>query len=151
MVAFCSYGHHHHHHRHYHHHHYHYHRHHQNSSRHGTVISDRAVTRQYIHLSSDSRILNSCGIKYLFIRYLKLTFIKHFLLIGKKDSNLRIVGIGCVESGKSTTIGHLLYNCGGIDKRTIEKFEEEATNIGKVNFKYALDMLKSERERERQH
>ena len=59
----------------------------------------------------------------------------------KKGSNLIIVGIGCAESGKSTTIGHLLYNCGGIDKRTIEKFEEEATNIGKVNFKYALDML----------
>jgi hypothetical protein len=26
--------------------------------------------------------------------------------------------------GKSTTTGHLIYKCGGIDKRTIEKFEK---------------------------
>jgi hypothetical protein len=25
---------------------------------------------------------------------------------------------------KSTTTGHLIYKCGGIDKRTIEKFEK---------------------------
>lgn len=29
-----------------------------------------------------------------------------------------------VDSGKSTTTGHLIYKCGGIDKRTIEKFEK---------------------------
>lgn len=29
-----------------------------------------------------------------------------------------------VDSGKSTTTGHLIYQCGGIDKRTIEKFEK---------------------------
>ena len=32
--------------------------------------------------------------------------------------------IGHVDSGKSTTTGHLIYKCGGIDKRTIEKFEK---------------------------
>lgn len=38
---------------------------------------------------------------------------------------------------------------GGIDKRTIEKFEKEAADIGKGSFKYAwvLDKLKAERER----
>ena len=57
--------------------------------------------------------------------------------------------IGHVDSGKSTTTGHLLYKCGGIDKRTIEKFEKEATEMGKGSFKYAwvLDKLKAERER----
>merc|ERR1712087_809283 len=51
--------------------------------------------------------------------------------------------------GKSTTTGHLIYKCGGIDKRTIEKFEKEAAELGKGSFKYAwvLDKLKSERER----
>ena len=34
--------------------------------------------------------------------------------------------------GKSTTTGHLIYKCGGIDKRTIEKFEKEAQESGKV-------------------
>lgn len=36
-----------------------------------------------------------------------------------------MVVIGHVDSGKSTTTGHLIYQCGGIDKRTIEKFEKE--------------------------
>jgi elongation factor 1-alpha len=54
-----------------------------------------------------------------------------------------------VDSGKSTTTGHLIYKCGGIDKRTIEKFEKEAAELGKGSFKYAwvLDNLKAERER----
>merc|ERR1711974_105831 len=45
--------------------------------------------------------------------------------------------------------GHLIYKCGGIDKRTIEKFEKEAAELGKGSFKYAwvLDKLKAERER----
>jgi len=51
--------------------------------------------------------------------------------------------------GKSTTTGHLIYKCGGIDKRTIEKYEKEAAELGKSSFKYAwvLDNLKAERER----
>jgi len=60
-----------------------------------------------------------------------------------------LVVIGDVDSGKSTTTGHLIYKCGGIDKRTIEKFEKEAKEMGKASFKYAwvLDKLKAERER----
>jgi elongation factor 1-alpha len=60
-----------------------------------------------------------------------------------------LVVIGHVDSGKSTTTGHLIYKCGGIDKRTIEKFEQEAKELGKGSFKYAwvLDKLKAERER----
>jgi elongation factor 1-alpha len=43
----------------------------------------------------------------------------------------------------------LIYKCGGIDKRTIEKYEKEAAELGKSSFKYAwvLDNLKAERER----
>jgi elongation factor 1-alpha len=60
-----------------------------------------------------------------------------------------LVVIGHVDAGKSTTTGHLIYKCGGIDKRTIEKFEKEANDMGKSSFKYAwvLDKLKAERER----
>jgi len=62
---------------------------------------------------------------------------------------VNIVVIGHVDSGKSTTTGHLIYQCGGIDKRTIEKFEKESQESGKGSFKYAwvLDKLKAERER----
>ena len=49
---------------------------------------------------------------------------------------ISLVVIGHVDSGKSTTTGHLIYKCGGIDKRTIEKFEKEAAELGKGSFKY---------------
>lgn len=64
-------------------------------------------------------------------------------------THINIVVIGHVDSGKSTTTGHLIYKCGGIDKRAIEKFEKEASEMGKGSFKYAwvLDKLKAERER----
>ena len=67
----------------------------------------------------------------------------------KEKGHINIVVIGHVDSGKSTTTGHLIYKCGGIDKRTIEKFEKEAAEMGKGSFKYAwvLDKLKAERER----
>ncbi|CAF2041372.1 unnamed protein product [Rotaria magnacalcarata] len=69
--------------------------------------------------------------------------------MGKEKVHINIVVIGHVDSGKSTSTGHLIYKCGGIDKRTIEKFEKEAAEMGKGSFKYAwvLDKLKAERER----
>jgi len=69
--------------------------------------------------------------------------------MGKEKNHINIVVIGHVDSGKSTSTGHLIYKCGGIDKRTIEKFEKEAAEMGKGSFKYAwvLDKLKAERER----
>merc|ERR1712121_258123 len=70
--------------------------------------------------------------------------------MGQSDKiHINIVVIGHVDSGKSTTTGHLIYKCGGIDKRTIEKFEKEAAEKGKGSFKYAwvMDKLKAERER----
>merc|ERR1712078_737563 len=71
-------------------------------------------------------------------------------IMGKDDkTHINVVVIGHVDSGKSTTTGHLIHQCGGIDKRTIEKFEKEAAELGKGSFKYAwvLDKLKAERER----
>jgi elongation factor 1-alpha len=67
----------------------------------------------------------------------------------KEKAHISIVVVGHVDSGKSTTTGHLIYKCGGIDKRTVEKFEKEAQEMGKGSFKYAwvLDKLKAERER----
>jgi len=69
--------------------------------------------------------------------------------MGKEKVHVSLVVIGHVDSGKSTSTGHLIYKCGGIDKRTIEKFEKEAEEMGKASFKYAwvLDKLKAERER----
>ena len=49
--------------------------------------------------------------------------------MGKEKTHINIVVIGHVDSGKSTTTGHLIYKCGGIDKRTIERFETEASEV----------------------
>lgn len=49
--------------------------------------------------------------------------------MGKEKIHINIVVIGHVDSGKSTTTGHLIYKCGGIDKRAIEKFEKEAAEV----------------------
>jgi len=69
--------------------------------------------------------------------------------MGKDKVHVSLVVIGHVDAGKSTATGHLIYKCGGIDKRTIEKFEKESAEMGKGSFKYAwiLDKLKAERER----
>lgn len=49
--------------------------------------------------------------------------------MGKEKSHVNIVVIGHVDAGKSTSTGHLVYKCGGIDKRMIEKFEKEAAEV----------------------
>jgi len=69
--------------------------------------------------------------------------------MGKEKPHINLVVIGHVDAGKSTTTGHLIYKCGGVDKRTIERLEKEAKEMGRASFKYAwiLDHLKSERER----
>jgi elongation factor 1-alpha len=69
--------------------------------------------------------------------------------MGKEKGHINVVVIGHVDSGKSTTTGHMIYKCGGVDQRTIEKFEKEAAESGKGSFKYAwvMDKLKAERER----
>jgi elongation factor 1-alpha len=67
----------------------------------------------------------------------------------KEKSVINIGMMGHIDSGKSTLLGHLIYKCGGIDKRTVEKYEKESADMGKGSFKYAwiLDKSKSERER----
>merc|ERR1739838_1289048 len=78
-----------------------------------------------------------------------LASFKSYKMAKGEKAHINIVVIGHVDSGKSTTTGHLIYKCGGIDKRTIEKFEKEAQEMGKGSFKYAwvLDKLKAARER----
>lgn len=66
-----------------------------------------------------------------------------------KLPHISLVVIGHVDAGKSTTTGHLLYKCGGVDKRTMEKNSELAKELGKESFSYAfvMDTLEAERNR----
>ena len=67
----------------------------------------------------------------------------------KEKIHINLVVIGHVDSGKSTTAGRLIYMCGGIDKKTIEKLEKESRNMGYASIRYAwvLSKLKAERKR----
>src|SRR5690606_1011 len=79
----------------------------------GSVISDTFPHARHCLFLSDS----------LLILLVPLIF---RIKMGKEKLHINVVVIGHVDSGKSTTTGHLIYKCGGIDKRTIEKFEKEA-------------------------
>ena len=46
-------------------------------------------------------------------------------MVIEKD-RINLVVIGHVDSGKSTSTGHLIYKCGGVDQRTLDKFESES-------------------------
>lgn len=62
---------------------------------------------------------------------------------------MNLVFIGHVDSGKSTTVGRILYETGTISEQVLNKLKEEAAKIGKTTFEFAfvMDELKEERER----
>src|SRR5512137_2172928 len=66
-----------------------------------------------------------------------------------KKEHLNLVFIGHVDHGKSTTVGRLLYDSGGVDEQTMKKLTEKAKELGKAGFEFAfvMDNLKEERER----
>jgi peptide chain release factor subunit 3 len=67
--------------------------------------------------------------------------------VGTVKEHLNIVFIGHVDAGKSTMGGNLLYLCGTIDKRTMEKYEREAKEAGRETWylSWALDSTPQER------
>jgi elongation factor 1-alpha len=66
-----------------------------------------------------------------------------------KKEHLNLVFIGHVDSGKSTTVGRILYETGAISEQILNKLKEEAAKVGKTTFEFAfvMDELKEERER----
>uniref|UniRef100_H2YEZ3 Tr-type G domain-containing protein n=1 Tax=Ciona savignyi TaxID=51511 RepID=H2YEZ3_CIOSA len=67
----------------------------------------------------------------------------------EEKKQISLVVIGHVDAGKSTMMGHLLYQQGVVSKRLIHKYEQESKKIGKTSFAYAwvLDETGEERSR----
>ncbi|KAH7699599.1 Elongation factor Tu C-terminal domain containing protein, partial [Aphelenchoides avenae] len=65
-----------------------------------------------------------------------------------KDS-INLVIVGHVDAGKSTLVGHLLYQLGYVDDRTIHRYKQEATRSGKGSFAFAWILDETEEERVR--
>lgn len=57
--------------------------------------------------------------------------------------------LGHVDSGKSTLLGRLIVNTGGVEPKAFEEISKYALKIGKGSFRFAFltDTLYSEQER----
>ncbi len=66
-----------------------------------------------------------------------------------EKEHLNMVFIGHVDSGKSTTVGRILYETGAISEQVLNKLKTEAEKVGKATFEFAfvMDSLRDERER----
>jgi len=62
---------------------------------------------------------------------------------------LTLVVVGHVDAGKSTLMGHLLYDLDVVSKKTMRKFEKQSKESGKASFKYAWVLDENAEERER--
>ena len=62
---------------------------------------------------------------------------------------LNLVVVGHVDAGKSTLMGHLLFERGDVAKKLMHKYRNESQKIGKSSFAFAwvLDQTGEERER----
>ncbi|KAL0211091.1 hypothetical protein P9112_009389 [Eukaryota sp. TZLM1-RC] len=65
------------------------------------------------------------------------------------STHLSVVFAGHVDSGKSTLSGQILYLCGEVDERSLEKAQREAEAKGRASWAlaYALDVDDDEREK----
>jgi len=63
--------------------------------------------------------------------------------------HISVVIAGHVDSGKSTTSGHLLFELGGIEEREMQKLRDEAALLNRSSFCFAFFMDKTKEERER--
>ncbi len=69
--------------------------------------------------------------------------------MAKTKPVINVAFVGHVDHGKSTTIGHLMFQAGNLSQQNLDKLKEEAKKHGKVGFEFAyyMDRFKEERER----
>lgn len=65
----------------------------------------------------------------------------------KTKININIVFLGNEHSGKSTTIGHLLYDTGNLDFNTFQKCKNDAQNLDKYSYRFAWILIKKNDEK----
>lgn len=67
----------------------------------------------------------------------------------ESKSALNLVIIGHVDAGKSTMIGHLLYQLGNVDERALHRYKQDSSRLGKSSFAFAWILDENEEERSR--
>ncbi len=69
--------------------------------------------------------------------------------MAKQKPIINVAFVGHVDHGKSTTIGHLMFQSGKLPQQELDKLKAEAQKHGKVGFEFAYHMDKFKEERER--
>ena len=54
--------------------------------------------------------------------------------MAKTKPVINVAFVGHVDHGKSTTIGHLMFQAGNLSQQNLDKLKEEAKKQGKVGF-----------------
>lgn len=62
---------------------------------------------------------------------------------------VNLVVVGHVDAGKSTIVGHLLYNLGQVSNKQMHRNEVDSQRSGKASFKYAWALDETDEERAR--
>ena len=70
-------------------------------------------------------------------------------LRGDCKESINLIVIGHVDSGKSTLMGHLLFQLGQVSQKMLHKYEQESRKLGKQSFMYAWVLDETEEERSR--
>ncbi|KAF5834493.1 P-loop containing nucleoside triphosphate hydrolase protein [Dunaliella salina] len=83
------------------------------------------------------------------MNYNESEILKAYEALMKEDprEHLNLVFIGHIDAGKSTLAGQILFTTGGVDKRTIEKYEKEAKEKSREGWYMAYIMDTNEEER----
>ena len=61
----------------------------------------------------------------------------------KEKIHISIVVVAHVDSGKSTTTGHLIYKCGGIEERNLQRWAKAPSNMLGSNVYSATSTLQT--------
>jgi len=69
--------------------------------------------------------------------------------MAEQRKHVSIVVCGHVDAGKSTTIGRLLFQLGGIPEREMEKLRAEAREVNKEDMAFAWYMMREKEARTR--
>jgi elongation factor 1-alpha len=71
------------------------------------------------------------------------------MVANEEKPHLSLCTVGHVDSGKSSSVGRLVFDLGGISEREMEKYQKEADRLGKSSFAFAFFMDTSKEERAR--
>ena len=117
---------------------------------HGSNKSSRANSPLPSKTPKKSEFSDTTPLKQVVMRKSELNVTEEFRKTrGNGKEFLNLIVIGHVDSGKSTLMGHLLFQLGQVSQKIMHKYEQESRKVGKQSFMYAWVLDETDEERER--